>query len=84
MIYEAGGSTGAATRTPLGISFSQRHRQVLINAPVTGRCSGRSRDDKCGQRVDNVASVTLGTGGTIQSNHATVDIVCLPTTSAAT
>jgi hypothetical protein len=30
MIYETGGPSGPATRTGLGITFGQRHRQVLI------------------------------------------------------
>jgi uncharacterized repeat protein (TIGR01451 family) len=57
-------------------------RQVHITAPVTGRTSATSRNDNCGQRVDNMATVTIGNGSTRQSNHAIVDIACLPTTSA--
>jgi len=57
-------------------------RHVHITAPVTGRTTATSRNDNCGQRVDNMATVTLGNGSANQSNHATVDIACLPTTSA--
>ena len=57
-------------------------RHVHITAPVTGRTTAASRADNCGQRVDNMATVTMGNGSSLQSNHATVDIACLPTTSA--
>jgi uncharacterized repeat protein (TIGR01451 family) len=57
-------------------------KHVHITAPVTGRTTSTSRSDNCGQRVDNMATVTMGNGSSLQSNHATVDIACLPTTSA--
>ena len=57
-------------------------KHVHITAPVTGRTTSASRSDNCGQRADNMATVTMGNGSSLQSNHATVDIACLPTTSA--
>jgi hypothetical protein len=57
-------------------------RRVHIAAPVTARAAADSRSDNCGQRVDNVASVALGDGSSRRSDHAVVDIVCLPTSAA--
>jgi uncharacterized repeat protein (TIGR01451 family) len=56
-------------------------KHVHITAPVTARSTAASRNDNCGQRVDNTATVTIGDGSTRQSNHATVDIACLPSTA---
>lgn len=57
-------------------------KHVHITALATGRTNASTRFDNCGQRVDNVALVTMGNGNSLQSNHAIVDIACLPTTSA--
>jgi uncharacterized surface anchored protein len=59
-------------------------KHVHITAAVAARSTAASRNDNCGQRVDNVATATMGTVNSIQSNHATVDIACLPTTAAGT
>jgi pilus assembly protein Flp/PilA len=49
---------------------------------VVGRATTASRNDNCGQRVTNVATVQFG-GASIQSNLATEDVNCVPATTAA-
>jgi uncharacterized repeat protein (TIGR01451 family) len=87
-IDAAGSDAGCSINTgTLSCSFGTLQpgasKHVHITAVVTGRTSSTSRNDNCGQRVDNMATVTIGNGTVRQSNHATVDIACLPTTAAA-
>jgi prealbumin domain-containing protein len=57
-------------------------KRVHITALAIARSDAQSRADNCGQRIDNVARVTLGDGSQRQSQQVTVDIVCLPSTAA--
>jgi len=57
-------------------------KRVHITALAIARSGAQSRADNCGQRIDNVARVTLGDGSQRQSQQVTVDIVCLPSTAA--
>jgi uncharacterized repeat protein (TIGR01451 family) len=87
-IDAAGSDAGCSINTgTLSCSFGTlqpgANKHVHITAAVTARTSSTSRNDNCGQRVDNMATVTIGNGTVRQSNHATVDIACLPTTAAA-
>jgi uncharacterized repeat protein (TIGR01451 family) len=56
-------------------------RRVHITAPVLARTTAAGRNDNCGQRVDNIATVQFG-GQSVQSNRATEDVNCVPPSAA--
>jgi hypothetical protein len=64
-----------------GVLSPGQSRHVHITAPVRGRATAAGRNDNCGQRVVNVATVQFGNLST-QSNRATEDVNCVPTTAA--
>jgi hypothetical protein len=78
----------AITANALSCSFGTlvpgAMRHVHITAPAVARSSPGSRNDNCGQRVDNSASVTIGDGSSRRSPTVSVDIACVPTTAAGT
>lgn len=73
---------GTALSCNFGTFIPGAMKRVHITAATVARSSADSRNDNCGQRVDNIATVTIGDGSSRQSAHATVDVVCLPTTAA--
>jgi uncharacterized repeat protein (TIGR01451 family) len=85
-IDEAGSDSGCTLpNTTLTCTFGVlspgQSRHVHIRAVVVGRTATASRNDNCGQRVTNVATVQFG-GVSIQSNLATEDVNCVPPTAA--
>jgi pilus assembly protein Flp/PilA len=84
-IDEAGSDSGCtlpnATLTcSFGVLSPGQSHHVHIRAVVVGRAATVSRNDNCGQRVTNVATVQFG-GVSIQSNLATEDVNCVPPTT---
>ena len=71
-----------ALRCDWGSLESGAARRVHITAPIAARVAADTRNDNCGQQVDNVATATLGDGSSTRSDHAIVDIACLPTSAA--
>jgi uncharacterized repeat protein (TIGR01451 family) len=85
-IDEAGSDSGCtlplATLTcSFGTLAPGQSRHVHITATVVGRATVAGRNDNCGQRVDNTATVQFG-GQSLQSNRATEDVNCLPPTTS--
>jgi len=72
---------GTSLSCDFGTFMPGAMKQVHITAAAVARSSSDSRADNCGQRVENIATVTIGDGSSRQSNLVTVDIVCLPSTS---
>jgi hypothetical protein len=73
--------TGSSLSCNFGSFMPGAMKRLHITAAAVARSSADSRADNCGQRVENIATVTIGDGSSQQSNRVTVDIVCLPTTS---
>ena len=85
-IDQAGSDNGCtlpnATLTcSFGVLSPGQSRHVHIRAVVLGRATAAGRNDNCGQRVTNVATVQFG-AGSIQSNQALEDVNCVPATAA--
>ena len=72
---------GSSLNCDFGTFIPGAMKRVHITAAAVARSSSDSRADNCGQRVENIATVTIGDGSSRQSDRVTVDIVCLPTTA---